>query len=96
MANCSACGTKRPFLEVTPCATVDNEVFCLECARNKDRDLRLAVQVLTGNHPEPYEVLDSIFALDSTTASMFMGINPNDAFEGVKQQLRRRCSSTWR
>lgn len=91
MANCASCGVKKLFVEVTPWSQVDGKALCPDCARKNDKDLRAAVQVLTGDHPDSYDVLDSIFALDSTTASIFQGINPNDAFEGVKQQLRRQC-----
>jgi hypothetical protein len=91
MANCVSCGTKKPFLETTPWSQVEGEVFCPDCTRKRDSNLRTTIQVLTGDFPGPYDVIDSIFALDSTTASIFQGINPNDAFEGVKQQLRHRC-----
>jgi hypothetical protein len=56
----------------------------------------LLIAIATGDIHTPYEPIDTIFALGSHTyGSLFGGSggDPNAAFEGVKQQLRRVCFS---
>jgi hypothetical protein len=47
--------------------------------------------VITGDIARPYEVLDSVFALDRSSETYADYVDPNAAFEGVKGQLRRSC-----
>lgn len=50
--------------------------------------------ISTGDVSGPYEIIDAIFALDSHKESFFKGAaNPDEAFAGVKRQLRERCFS---
>ena len=49
------------------------------------------ILISTGDIREPYEILDAIFAVDGSTESFFSELNPDEAFEDVKQQLRERC-----
>ena len=50
------------------------------------------IPVSTGNITRGYEIIDSIFALDSHKEGFFSGAaNPGVAFDGVKEQLRKRC-----
>ena len=52
----------------------------------------MSVPVVTGTIPKSYEIVDSIFALDSHQESFFTGAaDPGKAFDGVKMQLRDRC-----
>ncbi|MGM9959379.1 MAG: hypothetical protein ACI32B_09045 [Erysipelotrichaceae bacterium] len=45
------------------------------------------------DHDTDYEIIDAIFAIGSTTEKFFSGINANDAFEGVKNELRKKCEA---
>jgi hypothetical protein len=49
------------------------------------------VIISTGDLKQQYEILDTIFAIDSHAAGMFSGANPGKAFEGVKGQLEKEC-----
>lgn len=54
----------------------------------------MTISISTGNISRDYEVLDSIFALDSHKAGFFSGnIDPGKAFDGVKKQLKDKCKS---
>ena len=47
------------------------------------------VLVITGDLNMNYQIIDSIFAMDSNTEGFFsMGANPGKAFTGVREQLR--------
>lgn len=48
------------------------------------------VTISTGDLKEEYEILDTIFAMDSHQAGFFSSADPAKAFEGVKGQLRER------
>ena len=50
------------------------------------------ILIATGDLNEEYEIIDVIFALDSSTAGFFTGANPDAAFDNVKNQLRNRCA----
>ena len=50
------------------------------------------IAVSTGTVSVPYEVLDTVFAIDSSKAKWFSGADPNEAFEGVKKTLRKKAS----
>jgi len=53
----------------------------------------MSIPVSTGNINKDYEVIDAIFALDSHKEGFFSGAaNPEKAFDGVKEQLRKRCA----
>lgn len=47
----------------------------------------------TGEISKNYEVIDTIFALDSNTQGWFSGAKPEEAFAGVKEKLRAKCMS---
>ena len=51
------------------------------------------VPTSTGDINENYQVMDTIFALDSHKEGFLAGADPNKAFDGVKEQLRRKCLS---
>jgi len=53
----------------------------------------VVLPITTGNISKNYEIIDAIFALDSHKAGFFTGAaDPGKAFDGVKGQLRERCS----
>lgn len=99
MAYCLECNTKMPLVTVVPWEKRDGDVLCPDCTKKRHdeeqaaaAEIRSRIQVLTADHPEPYETLDSIFAIDGSTKALFQELNPQAAFEGVKQQLRVRCA----
>lgn len=47
----------------------------------------------TGDLGHSYQVIDTIFAIDSNKEGFLSGADPNIAFNGVKEQLRRKCAS---
>lgn len=49
--------------------------------------------ISTGGINRSYEIIDAIFAMDSNKEGFIAGVDPNKAFEGVKQQLSKKCSS---
>jgi len=49
--------------------------------------------ISTGGVNREYEVVDTVFALDSHKGGFFHGVDPNKAFEGVKKQLATKCVS---
>ena len=49
------------------------------------------VIISTGDLKQGYEILDTIFAIDSHASGIFSGANPDKAFEGVKGQLEKSC-----
>lgn len=51
----------------------------------------MTIPLTTGNISGNYEIIDTIFAMDSHKASFFSLANPGKAFVGVKQQLRQKC-----
>ncbi len=59
-------------------------------AKAKTKDF---IPTSTGDLGCPYEVLDTIFALDSNKEGILSGADPNIAFNGVKEQLRKKCKS---
>ncbi len=53
--------------------------------------MRNNILVTTSGINDEFEIIDSIFALDSSTAGIFWGADPNKAFDKVKDQLRNKC-----
>lgn len=53
----------------------------------------LKTPIMTCGLSVPYEILDSVFAIDSSTERILSiaGVDPNAAFEGAKEQLRLEC-----
>lgn len=49
--------------------------------------------IATGDLKQNYTIIDTIFAMDSHKAGFLSGIDPNKAFDGVKQRLSEKCSS---
>ncbi len=47
--------------------------------------------ISTGPINFAYEVVDTVFAIDSSSAGFLSGVDPNKAFDGVKKQLREKC-----
>ncbi len=53
----------------------------------------MTIPVTTGSISQDFEIIDAIFALDSHKEGFFSGaVDPGKAFDGVKNQLRNRCS----
>jgi len=50
------------------------------------------ILITTGDLKEDYEVIDAVFALDSSQAGFLSGADPNKAFEKVKNALRAKAS----
>lgn len=53
----------------------------------------MTIKISTTDIEQDYEILDAVFALDSSTAKIFSSANPGAAFQGVNKQLREVCSS---
>ena len=51
----------------------------------------MSIRVSTTTPSRAYEIIDTVFAIDSSTDKMFKSINPGEAFQGVKQQLADIC-----
>lgn len=49
--------------------------------------------ISTGNINTDYTIIDTIFAMDSHKEGFFTTTDPNKAFEGVKQQLMKKCAA---
>ena len=47
----------------------------------------------TGDIGRPYQVLDTVFALDANKEGWLSGADPNVAFNGVKDTLRKKCAA---
>ncbi|MCC0643149.1 MULTISPECIES: heavy metal-binding domain-containing protein [unclassified Clostridioides] len=47
--------------------------------------------ISTGDIKEEYGVIDAIFAIDSHKEGIFRSADPNSAFKGVKEQLKKKC-----
>lgn len=62
-----------------------------EKSEHFDSALSKSVVISTGDIKEPYRILDAIFAFDSHSGGFFSGANPEKAFDGVKNKLRKRC-----
>ena len=91
MAICKSCGKKRPMVELSPWVQDGESLWCPDCAVERSNELEQSITVITGGLREAYETLDSVFAIEGTSAGVFQGVNPSAAFEGVKQQLRSQC-----
>lgn len=99
--NCAKCGKKLGFLDVVEKLESGEEV-CINCyeeqriraareEREKEEQQAQAIQKIiltTGDLKEPYEILDTIIALDAHEAGYFSSAKPSTAFDGVKTQLR--------
>lgn len=53
----------------------------------------MAIIISTGDIRKNYEIIDTIFAVDSHKEGFMQAADPNKAFEGVKEQLRKKCTS---
>ena len=51
----------------------------------------MAIITSTGDIDQSYQIIDTIFGLDSHKAGYFSNADPNKAFDGVKKQLIDRC-----
>ena len=49
--------------------------------------------ISTGDLKQNYQILDTIFAMDSHKEGFLSSANPGKAFEGVKEQLEKKCKS---
>lgn len=53
----------------------------------------MTIKISTTDVEQDYEILDAVFALDSSTAKIFSSANPGQAFDGVKKQLQEVCAN---
>lgn len=53
----------------------------------------MVIKVTTADIKQDYEILDAVFALDSSTSKLFSPAHPGKAFEGVTKHLRDVCAS---
>ena len=51
------------------------------------------IRISTGPANFSYEVIDTIFAIDASSAGFIAGVDPGKAFDGVKNKLRDKCES---
>lgn len=49
------------------------------------------ILIATGDLKEDYEIIDVIFAIDSSKEKAFSAADPNKAFANVKNVLKRKC-----
>ena len=49
--------------------------------------------IATGDIKQNYSIIDTIFAMDSHKEGFLSGTDPNKAFEGVKNQLSKKCKA---
>ncbi len=49
--------------------------------------------IATGDIRQSYSIIDTIFAMDSHKEGFLSGTDPNKAFEGVKNQLSKKCTA---
>ncbi|RKD22416.1 Putative heavy-metal-binding [Caminicella sporogenes DSM 14501] len=49
------------------------------------------ILISTGDIKDNYQIIDTIFAMDSHKESFFKNADPNKAFNKVKEQLRQEC-----
>lgn len=49
------------------------------------------ILITTGDIHEDYEIIDAVFALDSSQEALFKSADPNKAFDKVKNGLRRKA-----
>ncbi len=49
--------------------------------------------IATGDIRQNYSIIDTIFAMDSHKEGFLSGTDPNKAFEGVKNQLSKKCTA---
>lgn len=49
--------------------------------------------IATGDIKQNYAIIDTIFAMDSHKEGFLSSADPNKAFEGVKLQLAKKCTS---
>ena len=49
--------------------------------------------ISTGDIKKDYEIIDTIFAMDSHKEGLIFGADPGKAFDGVKNQLSKKCKS---
>ena len=59
-------------------------------ALEKD-DPNYRVKVITSGLNERYQIIDSVFAMDSHAGGFLSAANPEKAFAGVKKQLRQKA-----
>ena len=50
------------------------------------------ILITTGDIKEDYEIIDAVFALDSCQEGFFKSADPNQAFDKVKEGLRKKAS----
>lgn len=104
MATCARCGKKLGvfsndyyYIENTVVCKDCSAVLEQEAKERKEQRKLEAEQrakeiskiiLTTGDLKEPYEILDTIIALDAHEAGYFSSAKPSTAFDGVKNQLR--------
>lgn len=49
--------------------------------------------IATGDIKQNYQIIDTIFAMDSHKEGFLSSADPGKAFEGVKTQLEKKCKS---
>lgn len=49
--------------------------------------------IATGDVNAAYTIIDTIFAVDSHKEGFISSADPNKAFDGVKQQLAKKCAA---
>lgn len=54
----------------------------------------MEIKVTTGDSKKEYEIIDTIFAIDSHKEGFLSSIDPNKAFQGVKKQLIEQCKNS--
>lgn len=49
--------------------------------------------IATGDIRQDYQIIDTIFAMDSHKEGFLSSADPNKAFAGVKAQLEKKCAA---
>lgn len=85
--NCITCGATFFVEKIT-----EEEALAEQQQReNVDTEEEHKIVVSTGSIPGEYEVLDTVFALDTLNKNFFTKSSPSLAFKGAKAQLRARA-----
>lgn len=52
----------------------------------------MSIKISTGRVSDSFEVIDTVFALDSHKEGLWTGsADPSKAFDGVKESLKKKC-----
>jgi len=61
-------------------------------ASHNEKELKsMSIKITTADIAEEYEIIEPVFAFDSSAEKMFSSANPELAFKGVNKELAEHC-----